>query len=272
MSRLLGGRLLLAQPRRGHRAGTDAVLLAATVPAGAATVLADVGAGVGAVGLAVALRAPHATVHLIEKDGPTAALAVRNAALNGLASRVEVHAADLFDRGACAPVQGRMHAAVSNPPFYLYGRTRPSREPGRVGAHVLPRDAGGHGAWLRAMLSLLAPHGAAVLIHRPDALPELLAAAENRLGSVAVRPIHARDGAPAIRMLFTGVAGSRAPLRLDPPLILHGPGGRFTPAVEALHRGEALIEMVTRKSRPRRPASWVMSGGPPQQTRTRWGP
>lgn len=255
VSRLLGGTLRLAQPRTGHRVGTDAVLLAAAAPAAPGTVLADVGAGVGAVGLAVALRAPDVLVHLIERDEAAARLAASNAALNGVASRVRVHHADLFDRAARADLERRLDAVVSNPPFHLAARTRASADPARARAHVLAPGSGGHGAWLRALLGLLAPHGLAVMIHRPDALPDLLAAAENRLGALAVRPIQARDGQPAIRILFGGAVGSRAPLRLDPPLILHEADGRFTAAAEALHRGEGLIPLVQQKSRPRGPAS-----------------
>ena len=42
--RLLDGRLLLRQPRKGHRAGTDAVLLAAALPELAEGPLLDMGA------------------------------------------------------------------------------------------------------------------------------------------------------------------------------------------------------------------------------------
>ncbi|MGB6175434.1 MAG: methyltransferase, partial [Methylocella sp.] len=48
----LGGRLLLCQPAEGHRCGTDAVLLAAAAPADFSGLAIDVGAGVGAAGLA----------------------------------------------------------------------------------------------------------------------------------------------------------------------------------------------------------------------------
>jgi tRNA1(Val) A37 N6-methylase TrmN6 len=44
----LGGQLCLRQPRSGHRAGHDAVLLAAATPARAGDRVVDFGAGVGA--------------------------------------------------------------------------------------------------------------------------------------------------------------------------------------------------------------------------------
>ena len=52
----LGGQLLLKQKRSGHRAGHDAILLAAATEAQAGDRVVDFGAGVGAAGLALARR------------------------------------------------------------------------------------------------------------------------------------------------------------------------------------------------------------------------
>ena len=93
---ILGGRLRLRQTRDGHRVGLDAILLAAAAGAPVAR-LADVGAGVGAVGLALLQRWPAATGELIEIDPELAALAEENAALNGLADRARVVVADALD-------------------------------------------------------------------------------------------------------------------------------------------------------------------------------
>ena len=242
VDRLLGGRLSLLQSRAGHRAGTDAVLLAAAAPE--ADSFVDVGAGVGTAGLILALRCPLARGILLEADPAAAALARRNCALNGLAPRVDVAEADLFcgqDLRAAGLAAEHAALVLTNPPYLLAGAVRASPDPGRAAAHVMgPR---GHGDWLAAAAALLAPKGRLVAIHRPEALPALLAAAEGRLGAVVVRPVQARHGGDAIRILFAGVKGSRAPLRLAPPLALHGPDGAFTPEAEALHRGEALIDM-----------------------------
>ena len=63
VDRWLGGRLALVQPQGGHRVGTDAALLAAAAgtPEGR---IADVGAGVGAVGLALAQRSERASAEV----------------------------------------------------------------------------------------------------------------------------------------------------------------------------------------------------------------
>ena len=254
---LLDGRLRVRQPEAGHRAGTDAVLLAASAPLWPGVGVVDAGAGVGTVGLMLALREPTARVDLIESHEGLAAMARHNVVLNGVAGRVRIHAADLFDPFLRDGLMRRPELVVSNPPFFQATGHRPSPDPLRARAHVLSDNPAraGHGGWLRALLALLAPHGLAVLIHRPDALPALLRAAEGRLGGVTVRPVHAHAGRDAIRVIVGGVAGSRAPLRFVEPLVLHGEDGRFTPLADALHRGRAELPLLRpRKSRPTGPA------------------
>ena len=74
------------------------------------------------------------------------------------------------------------------------------------------------------------------MIHRADALPRILAVLGGRFGQITVRPVQAKAGEPAIRILVTATKGSRAPFALAPPLVLHGEDGRFTPEADALHR------------------------------------
>src|ERR1700743_3098036 len=71
----LGGRLRLRQPKSGHRAGHDAILLAAATPARPGDRVVDFGAGVGAAGLAVARRVGGIRLALVEIDKGLAALA-----------------------------------------------------------------------------------------------------------------------------------------------------------------------------------------------------
>src|SRR3954453_2738629 len=86
----LGGQLRLRQPTTGHRAGHDAMLLAAATPVRSGDRVVDFGAGVGAAGLAVAKRVAGVGLVLVEIDAGLAALARGNAAENGLAADVVV--------------------------------------------------------------------------------------------------------------------------------------------------------------------------------------
>ncbi len=235
--------LTLRQPASGHRVGADAVLLAAAAGPPAGRVV-DVGAGVGAVGLALVQRWPEARGDLIEISRELAAFAASNARESGLSERARVLCLDVLDgkaRRAAGLADGKADLVVSNPPYYAKGRVRSSPDPDRMRAHVLEASLAD---WIGAALALLAPGGRFVMIHRPEDLRPILEALGGRLGALGVRPVHPKAEAAAIRILVSGVKGSRAPLQLLPGLTLHEPDGRFTSEAAAIHRGEA--ELVAR--------------------------
>jgi tRNA1(Val) A37 N6-methylase TrmN6 len=242
---ILGGRLSLRQPRKGHRAGTDAVLLAASAPADVSGLALDVGAGVGTAGLILAIRCPMLGLGLVENDPQAAALARENLARNGLAGRGIVHEADIVSsasRRAAGLTPGMASLVLTNPPFEDPDRARASPHSGKRSAHVMPESGTeALAAWIRACLALLAPGGTFLMIHRPEALPDILGACGRRIGAVTVLPIHPQQDKAANRILLRGKKGSRAPFALAPPLVLQDQG-RFTPKAEAIHRGEALID------------------------------
>lgn len=232
---LLDGRLRLIQRARGHRAGTDSVLLAAALRPAPGTRIADFGAGSGAVGLMAAQRTPGASLYLIERDRELADLCRLNALANGLASGTLTLCADLL-RGPVLD-HASMDCIYTNPPFFEHDEAPASPEPARAEAHVMP--IGGQEAWLAAAIRALRPRGRLALIQRADRLGVCLSGLAAGMGAVTVMPIHPRADAPASRILVTAVKGARAPLRLRPPLILHGPDGGFTEQAEAVHRGAA---------------------------------
>lgn len=252
---LFGGQLLLQQFRVGHRAGTDAVLLAAAGEVAPGHRFVDAGAGAGAVGLWLGLRQPEAGGVLLEANPAVAELARRNVEANGLSGRLMVACVDLFDATACraAGVEAGADLVVSNPPFHGSGSVRVSPDPGKAAAHVLPvgLDGDPHEHWARRLGDLLAPKGRLLVIHRPEAVPSLLRTLGTRCGGFLLKPIHPRAEAPAIRVLVGGIAGSKAPLQILPGLILHEADGTFTPEARAVNAGEPLGFWPT-KNRPRR--------------------
>lgn len=248
---LLGGRLGLRQPLKGHRVGSDAILLAAAAPAEGVSRLVDVGAGVGAVGLAILQRVEGASADLVEQDAGLAALAKENAALNGLQERTRVVSVDIDeprDRRAAGLLDAAADLVVTNPPFFDARSVRVSPDARRASAHVFAhRTLADDGAapletWIIASLALLRAGGRFIIIHRPAALAQILGAFGRRLGAVAILPIHPQAHAPAHRILVAGVKGARGSISLRPGLILHDQWGAFTPRAQAIHRGEALID------------------------------
>jgi tRNA1(Val) A37 N6-methylase TrmN6 len=243
--RWLGGRLVLLQPKRGHRVGTDTALLVAAVGSPEGRIV-DVGAGVGAVGLALAQRNPLASVDLVEINPELARLAESNAARNGLQARTRVLRLDVLNprERREAGLAESAGCVATNPPFFDAKAVRASPDESKARAHVLAgAEAGATLAdWIRASLAILAPGGRFVMIHRPEALSLILAAVGSRLGALAILPVHPTIGASARRLLVSGVKGSKAPLRLAPGLVLHGADGQLTAEADALHRGERSID------------------------------
>ena len=131
---VLGGRLVLRQPRRGHRVGHDAILLAAAVSALAGDQAVDLGAGVGAAGLALARRVEGLAVTLVEIDPALHALAEANAARNGLAARVRSICIDVTGAAASLAAAGLAAGMAThvlmNPPFNAPDTIRRRTQPG----------------------------------------------------------------------------------------------------------------------------------------------
>jgi tRNA1(Val) A37 N6-methylase TrmN6 len=242
----LGGRLTLRQPARGHRFGHDAILLAAATPAAAGEVAFDLGAGVGAAGLALARRVAGVTVHLVEIDPELAALARGNAEHNGLAGRVAAHALDVagpFEAFAAAGLAaGCADHVLMNPPFHAAGRAQASPDARRRVAHVAP--AGTLAAWLGTAARLLRPGGTLSVIYRADGLGELLGVLAPAFGGVAILPVHPRPGAAAIRILMCAIKGSAAPLSVLPGLWLNRDDGRPSAKAEAVLREAGALALA----------------------------
>jgi tRNA1(Val) A37 N6-methylase TrmN6 len=210
----LDQRLRLRQSAAGHRAGTDAVLLAGATPEEQQGLILDIGAGAGAVGLMAALRAPGSSVGLVEIDAEACAMARDNVAANDLSARVAVYEADVLaakSRRAAGLIDESAALILTNPPFHEARKVRVTPDAAKARAHVASAPLA---EWVRASLALLAPGGTFVMIHRADALAECLAAVTGRIGGVSIEPIHTRADAPAARILLRGVKGSKAPLSI----------------------------------------------------------
>lgn len=240
---VLGGRLVLRQPLRGHRFGHDAILLAAAASAPAGGRAVELGSGVGAAGLALAQRLANLTVTLVDIDPALTELARGNAGRNGLAEFVRVVCLDVAAPEAAFAAAGlaaeQADCVLMNPPFNA--ADNPSPEPGRRRAHTTAGDA--IRQWVRTAARLLHPAGALTLIWRADGLAEVLAAVASDFGAVSLLPVYGKAGAPAIRILVRAVRGSRAPLTLLPGLVLADAQGKPTEAAQAVLRGGAALSL-----------------------------
>lgn len=244
---VLGGRLHLLQPQRGHRFGHDAILLAAATPARDGDRIADLGAGVGAAGLALAARVPGTKVKLVEISADLVALAALNSARNHLVDRVNAVALDVAasaaDYAAAGLPPASCDAVLMNPPFRDPSRHKPSPDQRRRAAHDLAPSS--LATWIDAAARLLRRRGVFTAIFRADGLVDLVGAIAPHFGAIAVLPVHGKPGAPAIRIIVGAVKGSNAPPVILPGLVLAAEDGTPTDAAEAVLRHAAQLPLFT---------------------------
>jgi tRNA1(Val) A37 N6-methylase TrmN6 len=239
---VLGGRLLVRQPLKGHRVGHDAILLAAATGGRGGERAVELGAGVGAAGLALAQRVGGLDVALVEIDSALVALAAHNIARNGLSGRMRAAAADVGDADALASAglaPGAADRVLMNPPFNDPARHNVSPDAERRRAHVAA--PGLLPLWVACAARLLKPGGVLTLIWRADAAGDVVDALRGGFGDVAMLPVLPRPGGAPIRVLARAVKGGAAAVRTLPPFELNDSSGRPSVAAEAVLRGgEAL--------------------------------
>lgn len=252
----LGGQVFALQPVKGYRAGIDAVLLAAAVDIaeGVSATVLDAGSGAGVVGLCLAARVADARVTMLERAPELTAFARENARRNGWAERISVLEGDLTGPAADLVTAGlkleSFDHVLANPPYYTEGRGTAAANSLKAGSHAMASQS--LERWARFLAAAAKPGGQLTLIHRADALGDLLAVLSRRFGALRLRPIYPRASAPANRIIITGVKGSRAPLTLLPGLVLHGAKGvegrresAFTPQADTvLRHGAGLKEAI----------------------------
>ena len=228
---LLGGRVRLVQPARGYRVAVDAVLLAAAIDAAAGERVLDLGAGVGAVGLCLAARVPGCSIVGVELQPELAALAERNAGLNGVRGRVSTIVHDLAEPLPAS--LGQFDHVVSNPPYLAAAVADPS--PLRSKALATVESSADLARWLGVAAGAAKPAGTLLFIHRSDRLEEIV----NGLMRLGWGDVTLKRLPPAARVLVRARRSASAVRREAEPLLLHRPDRSYTDAAQAVLRGAA---------------------------------
>lgn len=235
----LGGRLSLFQPRKGYRAGVDAVLLSASITAEKDQRVLELGCGAGAAILCLAARVEGLDLVGIERNPAYAALARRNGG-----AALEVVTGDIADMPQNLR-QRQFDHVLANPPFYDRAASKPSKDPAREAAHGAETPLA---VWVREAARRLAPKGQAHFIHLTARLPDILAALPHEMGSIEVLPLSARQGRAPDRMILRARKNGRGAFRLHAPLVLHdgshhgADGDSYVPSVDAVLRDGAALK------------------------------
>jgi tRNA1(Val) A37 N6-methylase TrmN6 len=227
--RFLGGQLVVRQFVDGFRAGLDAVMLAAAVPAKAGQDILELGSGAGTASLCLAWRVAETEVVGVEIESDLVGLSNGSATANGLGDRVVFVPVDALDLPA--DMRRDYDHVMCNPPYHgSDGETSPDAR--RTEALF---DDGRMGEWLQVGVKRTAPGGTFTCILRADRLGEALGVLPET--GVSVFPLFPRAGAAAKRVVLQVKKTSRAPLAMLHGLVLHEDDGRYTAEADAILRG-----------------------------------
>lgn len=238
------GRIRVLQKKKGYRFSVDAPLLADFVRTRAEDEALDIGTGSGIIALLVSVK-PVRHITALEIQPGLAEMAGRNVALNGLGGRIEVVEGDLrtYEPGR------RFDLIFSNPPYIRKATGFLSRSGEKSAAkHELH---GGIDEIMDRTAAWLAPGGRACFVY-PEKRRTDFARAANARGFRVLRFRHVlpRVGEPPNLFLAelglaagdgsgpgNGPGDEHVEPELMEPLVLFGPGGRYTPEAEAVFAG-----------------------------------
>lgn len=232
---VLSGRLKLLQPKNGHRAGHDAILLAAAAPK--AMLALDLGAGVGTAGLALLSRKAASQVTLVEIDAALSELSSQNAIRNGLGDAVRIVCGDITEN---LPLQMDAYdLVIMNPPFNDGEALQASPSASRANAHVAGPTTVER--WITRASRHLKAGGCLTIIHRPEATLPILKSLDGRFGAIEMLPIFPKPESAAIRLIVRAVKGRKTPTQMLSGISLNDKDGKPSVAAERILRDGASI-------------------------------
>ncbi len=222
---LLDGRVKITQGE-GYRAGLDAVMLAAACPARPGETVLDLGCGAGAASLCLAARVQNLTITGIEIQPEQAELARMNFQQNDVEG--EVITADLNEHKF---ETDSFNHVILNPPYHDADQHMPPQHAARATAFMaddLP-------AWITAARRAVKSHGSMTLIHRADAVVEIISNLVG-FGAVEIIPLWPRAGEDTERVIIRAVKGRKTPPRIRPGIVLHEANGAETKILHGILR------------------------------------
>ena len=167
----------------------------------------DMGAGVGAVSLAMCQRLGCGHITAIEKDPFCAELLAYNIAENNLSEAIRPVQGDINQMPVM--LRASFDAVIANPPFHHASDKNP-----RSRRRSLAHNGDGESSlcdWVKSGLWALRDKGRLTFIIRADRTDEVMAALHSGgAGEILLYPLWSYATSPAVRMIITARKGLRA--------------------------------------------------------------
>jgi tRNA1(Val) A37 N6-methylase TrmN6 len=205
------GHFRIFQYQKGHRCSTDDLLTAwyGTTWCPQPRHIADLGSGIGSVGMAAAWRCPGATVHTVEAQDISVLLARKSVAYNGLLDRYHITEGDLRDPELFR-TEAPFDLVLGSPPYWPVGTRVAANHPQAIPARLEVR--GDIGDYALAAARILAPGGVFACVFPLDQI----ARAEQAYRGAGLLLLHRQDvvfkeGEPYGIALFAGTRQADLP-------------------------------------------------------------
>lgn len=222
---LLSGKVTIHQPKEGYRAGTDAVFLAASIPATKGDVILDAGCGVGSVALCLLKRVPSCEVVGVETVEDYALLAEMNAKVNKAENKFTIQYCDIFHPNRKLKSL-RFDHVMCNPPYHEEDGA--TKSPNRLKRLAKSESLHGLQEWVKVCAKFVKPRGTISFVHRADRFDEIIDYLPKDFGGVVLMPMWSKDGQSAKRVIVRATRGSKAPAEITKGLIVHQADGYYT--------------------------------------------
>ena len=232
----------LAQNPDGLTFGTDALLLASYVRARPGAAAVEIGGGSGIVSLLCLSRNTIASVDCIEVQPAYAALIEKNAAMNGMQTRLHAFCDDVRHYAQLPDRIGKADVVFCNPPYMKTTGLKNRAPEKNIARHEVFGDIEEITA---AAARLLRYSGKFFCVYRPDRIVDLLAALrKNRLEPKRVTFVHADTATPPCLLLLEATRGGRCSAKVTRPLYIyrapHPQPRIYTEEMKGVMRGEPL--------------------------------
>ena len=131
----------------------------------------------------------------------------------------------------------QFHHVVTNPPYFTETPKRQNDVTATAHAEQVPLSK-----WLDFCIKKVRAKGTLTIIHRTEAVPEILSALNGRMGKITLIPLYPKNGIEPKRIIIQATMNSKTPFSLHKGFILHNDDDTRTDLMEEIMRRGGILK------------------------------